>query len=775
MHSRIPPSLLRRAFVVICLAISFSAARGEELPGTKPLTMQGDLAAQMVAGIDKYLMRELDALQPAEPPRVKGAYQDYIDSLAPGRERLSKILGLIDKRVSPMVMDYVGSGTPNPLVAESSTYKVYQVRWPVLPGIEGEGLLVEPNQTARASIVAVPDADQTPESLLGIDGTYSPKMRFVARLADMGCRIVIPTLIDRQCTFSANPRIGRATNLSHREFIWRMSYEMGRHILGYEIQKVLAAVDWLKNTNDKLPVGVYGYGEGGLVALYCGAIDTRIKAAVVSGVGFGGRRDVWKEPIDRSIWGSLPNFSDDKVDSLYGPGRWVIYEEARSPVVPEPPKRDGHNEAAPGRLETRANVERDIAALKPSEDVHVNKASSEEQAYHHRFVMTAPGGQSGNDDVVHSFLLILDVDHDKPAQAPPKDFRQNFDPSARQKRQFDQLVAYSQRLWQTSEDVRRAFWAKADPSSPAKWEQTSEWYRNYFWVEVIGKLPKQTEPPNPHSRLLYDTPKWKGYEVTLDLYADVFAYGILLLPKDLKPGEKRPVVVCQHGLEGRPQDVCNPGKQTPYYNSFGARLADMGYIVYAPQNPYFGQEKFRILLRKAHPLKLSLYSFIVRQHETAADWLASLPFVDAEHIGFYGLSYGGKTAMRIPAIVKRYCMSICSGDFNEWIGKNVSIDFRGSYIWSGEYDMYEFDLGQTFNYAEMANLIAPRPFMVERGHDDGVGIDPMIANEYAKVRYLYANKLKLPELTAIEFFRGGHEIHLKGTAEFLKRHLGWPK
>ena len=64
---------------------------------------------------------------------------------------------------------------------------------------------------------------------------------------------------------------------------------------------------------------------------------------------------------------------------------------------------------------------------------------------------------------------------------------------------------------------------------------------------------------NPKSREVYDTPKWKGYEVTLDLYPDVFAEGILLLPKDLKPGEKRPVVVCQHGLEGKPTEVV--GKQ----------------------------------------------------------------------------------------------------------------------------------------------------------------------------------------------------------------------
>ena len=59
-------------------------------------------------------------------------------------------------------------------------------------------------------------------------------------------------------------------------------------------------------------------------------------------------------------------------------------------------------------------------------------------------------------------------------------------------------------------------------------------------------------------------------------------------------------------------------------------------------------------------------------------------------------------------------------------------------MWTGEYEMFEFDLGNTFNYAEMAALIAPRPFMVERGHDDGVGIDEMVAYEYAKIRYLYA-------------------------------------
>jgi hypothetical protein len=87
--------------------------------------------------------------------------------------------------------------------------------------------------------------------------------------------------------------------------------------------------------------------------------------------------------------------------------------------------------------------------------------------------------------------------------------------------------------------------------------------------------------------------------------------------------------------------------------------------------------------------------------------------------------------------------------------------------------MPEWNLGHTFNYAEMASLIAPRPFMVERGHFDGVAPDAWVAYEYAKVRRLYAI-LGVPDRTAIEFFNGPHQIHGQGTFEFLHKHLQWP-
>jgi hypothetical protein len=208
-----------------------------------------------------------------------------------------------------------------------------------------------------------------------------------------------------------------------------------------------------------------------------------------------------------------------------------------------------------------------------------------------------------------------------------------------------------------------------------------------------------------------------------------------------------------------------------YYQAFAARLADAGYVVLAPHNPYRGEGRFRELQRLANPLGLSLFSVITAQHDTLLRFLRELPVVDPKRIGFYGLSYGGKTAMRVPAILDGYALSICSADFNDWVPKNASVEFPGSYMFSGEYEMPEFDLGRTFNYAEMAALIAPRPFMVERGHDDPVGIDEWVAREYEPVKKLYG-ELGLPDRTAIEFFDGGHRINARGTFEFLSRHLG---
>jgi hypothetical protein len=95
-------------------------------------------------------------------------------------------------------------------------------------------------------------------------------------------------------------------------------------------------------------------------------------------------------------------------------------------------------------------------------------------------------------------------------------------------------------------------------------------------------------------------------------------------------------------------------------------------------------------------------------------------------------------------------------------------------MFSREYDMLEFDFANVVNYSDLASLMAPRPFMVERGHLDGVAPDEWVAYEFAKVQRFYDTKMNMPDRARIEFFTGPHTINGKGTFEFLRQHLGTP-
>ncbi len=186
--------------------------------------------------------------------------------------------------------------------------------------------------------MAIPDADWSPEMLAGLEPGVPPAAQFARKLAEVGCQVVIPTLIDRNDTWSGIPGV-RMTNQPHREFIYRMSYEVGRHIIGYEVEKILAVIDWFDHEDDQSPsklTAVMGYGEGGLLALYAAVLDRRIDRTAVSGY-FQPREELWKEPIYRNVWGLLREFGDAELARLIDPNRGLIVEACAGPQVNGPP------------------------------------------------------------------------------------------------------------------------------------------------------------------------------------------------------------------------------------------------------------------------------------------------------------------------------------------------------------------------------------------------------------------------------------------------------
>ena len=59
-----------------------------------------------------------------------------------------------------------------------------------------------------ADVIAIPDADQTPEMICGLEAEewQKPLSQFGRILAENGCRVLVPVLIDRQAWRKRNER-----------------------------------------------------------------------------------------------------------------------------------------------------------------------------------------------------------------------------------------------------------------------------------------------------------------------------------------------------------------------------------------------------------------------------------------------------------------------------------------------------------------------------------------------------------------------------------------
>ena len=172
-----PFSPARLALLAASLSTSVLAQGLLPLPGTQPLTQPGDLSAPMVEGIHQYLLREIDRSLGERKnywQRDLSSREAYENSIAPNRERFRKMIGAVDARLPVTALEYLGTTARPSLVAETDKFTVQAVRWPVLEGVFGEGLLLQPKGKIVARIVALPDADQTPEMLAGLAPMTAP-------------------------------------------------------------------------------------------------------------------------------------------------------------------------------------------------------------------------------------------------------------------------------------------------------------------------------------------------------------------------------------------------------------------------------------------------------------------------------------------------------------------------------------------------------------------------------------------------------------------------
>jgi dienelactone hydrolase len=580
------------------------------------------------------------------------------------------------------------------------------------------------------AVIAFADATDSAADVTGLTDRLAPSVQFARRLALSGYVVFTPFFIERR-PFSE-------PWTDDRDWLFRLGFQVGHHLIGSEVQQVSSAVDFLSTLPqvDKARLGVVGSGQGGLTGLYTMAVETRLKAALVSGY-FGRRDKAYEEPEDRTLWKHLVRFGDAEIAFMAAP-RVLIVESAGNPEArPEFEKvRTLYGQLDAGSAifwaaSPEAGWERLDAVLKPT---------------------AAPADRSST----------LRLESDRVAQVANA--------------QFTEWQAFYKNLAMEAYAVREAAW-RADFSSIEDYRRWAE-PKLEAYLDMIGRYPATTGPLEAQSVKIYDEPGFTGYRLSVRVYDDVHAYGILLVPKGMHSGERRPVVFTEHGLGGKPEDALgvieNP-KADQLYARFGMRLAQRGYIVFAPMISTQDSVERQKLDRRAYLVGLTPVGLEIKKFGRVLDFLSTLPFVDEDRFAFYGLSYGGYTALWTGPAEPRFKVVICSGHFNDWDLKTTDLTEGTSYaFYPNDLDMYNFDILHSFNHADIAWLVAPRAFMVEIGDRDSVIIVPrcFVDAELARVEELY-RCLGISERGRIARFDGPHRIDGKQAFPFLDQWLGW--
>lgn len=327
-----------------------SAAPPNPLPNTSALSMDGDIADQMITGIHTFLDRQLAEQRanrlrswpkPSSPTSTPLEMQsEYLAATKPLRESLAYRIGIREPRSAEPQLRVEGPWPMSPNDRTDSGLRFSSVCWNVFEDVIVHGICITPpspkTPSAQAIVIAIPDAEQSPEQLCGQGPDSSA---YAIDLARAGVQVFVPEVIQR----IAEPRQKRSV-LTDQEFLYRSSFVLGRHPLGYQVQTIQSLIDGVRQKFPEARIGLAGWGEGGWIALHAAALDDRVHSVVVSG-HFQSREGIWQEPIHRNVQGILRQYGDAELASLVAP-RHILVD-----AIPGPTVVVSGQGAAPGSLD----------------------------------------------------------------------------------------------------------------------------------------------------------------------------------------------------------------------------------------------------------------------------------------------------------------------------------------------------------------------------------------------------------------------------------------
>jgi dienelactone hydrolase len=734
LHSWVKQLLALLLIAAACGAVSAA----EHLPGTAPLALPqqtAEIVQVQLKQVRDYFLQRIRAADKERRDRWQPDFtsrEAYERSLDQHRIRCRSMLGLEESRLTsrPAVLAVVAAG---------KGCRLERVSLPLATGISARGLLLVPAAAGRHPVaILCPDADTWPERCAGLleDGRPPP---WLQNLVAQGIMVYLAQSIER---LADHPYCTTTRGKDRRSILYRLGYPVGRTMIGLDVQDVLAALDYLSRRPDVLPdqIGLLGIGQGGLTALYTAALDRRVRATVVAD-SFDCRERCWQEPVDRRLPGQLLVCGDAELAALVAPRSLGIL--TRRDTTGDVERLAGEIRRARRFFEgvkSPANLK--LMAAVPAADLYGRGAS-----------LLA--------DLLQVSSKTCQVEF------PPRCVTAKQAESCREEH-FTERLRHLRELIGASEARRYSRWAIASRQRAdfprLQEEMLAEYHR------LVGEVPTPQAPLRPRTELVLATKKYKAYRVLLDVTAGIEMYGNLLVPEGIRG--KTAAVVCQHGLSGTPEMITGLGqtRDTPYHE-FGRRLAERGYVVFAPLLlHYHPVEWTNEQVRLAEAVGLMRVSVPVAKTRRVVDFLQSLPFVDPQQIGYYGLSYGGYSALWIAPLEKRLAAVVVSGHFNDWRSK-ITCDTRAtSYLLHPDEDFYNWDVLNRFTHVEFVTMTAPRAVCIEYGTRDGITTPEWTAYAWKQLAAI-RDHLGLKERIILAQFEGVHEVRCEGSFDFLDRFL----
>jgi dienelactone hydrolase len=329
-----------------------------------------------------------------------------------------------------------------------------------------------------------------------------------------------------------------------------------------------------------------------------------------------------------------------------------------------------------------------------------------------------------------------------------------------------QINAYFDRLIRESPTVRAAAWKRDFSSVEAYEKSVSPWRtRLATWLGGMDYSPAELKP---REETLGATKAFTATRVWFTAFDDVQVYGILLLPKG--EARKRPAIIAVHGMAGSPEKVCGLSEKQDYHLRFGARLAEHGFVVFAPLDINTLQGR-SYLDRKAKMIGQRLQGLEQYKIRRVVDYLQTRPDVDGHRIGIDGISWGGRTAMNAAALDPRLAACVISGHFMDSTPKMVTESpHYTAYIQVAEDYAFFEKHALLFSDADICSLICPRPLFIEQGRKDRVAYWEMAQKAFLPVQECY-QKLRVGDRAVFHIFEGEHVAHGEAATAFLEKEL----